>query len=148
MTTIVANRELIASDSQVTIEHKGLWYPASKLIRGPGLVAGASGDGGDCSRFLKWASAGFKGAAPKWNDTASEDQVLAIVVREDGIYAWSVGDPEPELINAEYWACGSGAKAALVAMKYGADPVQAIKDAIEVDPWSGGAIQVLRLKED
>ena len=147
MTTIVATRELIVSDSMVSVAHKDIWYPARKLVRGPGLVAGASGHGGDCSRFLEWAAAGFKGRMPKWEDKSSDDQVLALVVKSDGIYAWSVGDPEPERIEAEFFACGSGGKAARIAMKYGADPVQAVRDAIEVDLWSGGEIQTLRLKE-
>jgi len=146
VTTIAANREMIASDSMVSIAHKGVWYPAVKLIRGPGLIAGAAGDGGDCSRFLKWAAGGFKGAAPKWSDTTSDDQILALVVRDDGIYCWSVGDPEPERIEAEYFAVGSGGKAARIAMKYGADPIQAVKDAIEVDLWSGGEVQTLNFK--
>lgn len=146
MTTIVATRELIASDSMVSIAHKDIWYPAIKIVRGPGLVAGACGDAGDCSRFLKWAAAGFKGTAPKWLETG-DDQVLALVVKLDGIYAWSAGDPEPERIEADYFACGSGGKPARVALKYGADPVQAVRDAIEVDLWSGGEVQVLRLVE-
>ena len=148
MTTIVANRDMIVSDSKVSLAHKGIWYPASKLIRGPGLVAGASGDGGDCTRFLKWAAGGCKPKdEPKWRDTTSEDQVLALVLKEDGIYAFSVGDPEPELVDADFFAIGSGGKAARVAMKYGADPIQALHDAIEVDLWSGGKVQVLHLKE-
>jgi hypothetical protein len=147
MTTVVATRDMIVSDSMVSIPHKDLWYPAKKLIRGPGLIAGASGDGGDCSRFLEWAAAGFKGRVPQWKDKTSDDQVLALVVKADGIYAWSVGDPEPEKIEAECFACGTGGKAARIAMKYGADPIQAVKDAIEVDLWSGGEIQVLRLHD-
>lgn len=147
MTTIACNREMIASDSMVTIEHKGIWYPAVKLVRGPGLVAGAAGDGGDCSRFLRWAATGFKGAAPKWQDTTTEDQVLAIILKEDGIYSWSPGDPEPERVELEYFACGSGGKAARIAMKYGVDPAQAIRDAITVDLWSGGEVQVMYLDE-
>lgn len=148
MTTIVATRELIVSDSMVSIAHKDIWYPATKLVRGPGLIAGASGDGGDCTRFLQWAANGFRGAVPKFSDTTTEDQVLALVVKKDGIYAWSVGDPEPEKVNADYFAVGSGGKAARIAMKYGADPIQALRDAIEVDLWSGGEIQTLRLIEE
>jgi len=147
MTTIACNREMIVSDSMVSFAHKGIWYPAIKLVRGPGLVAGASGDGSDCSRFLKWAANGMKGPIPKWTDTTSDDQVLALVLKEDGIYAWSVGDPEPERIEADYFAVGSGGKPARIAMKYGADPIQAVRDAMTVDLFSGGEIQILKLKE-
>lgn len=148
MTTIACSRDRIVSDSQVSLAHKGIWYPAAKLIRGPGLVAGASGDGGDCTRFLRWAAGGCKPKdEPKWRDTTSEDQVLAILVKEDGIYAFSVGDPEPELIDADYFAIGSGGKAARVAMMLGKTPEEAVEIACQVDLWSGGKIQVLTLKE-
>jgi len=146
MTTIVANREMMASDSMVSLEHKGIWYPAIKLVRGPGLIAGASGDGADSFRFLKWAAIGMKGPIPKWTDTTSDDQILALVLKEDGIYCFSAGDSEPERIEADYFAVGSGSKAANIAMKYGADPVQAVRDAMLVDLFTGGEVQVLKLR--
>ena len=147
MTTVVANRDMIVSDSMVSVAHKDLWYPAKKLVRGPGLIAGASGHGGDCSRFLEWAAAGMKGKPPKMDDTTTDDQVFALVVKEDGIYAWSVGDPEPEKIEAEFFAVGSGGKAARVAMMLGKDPVEACQLACEVDLWSAPPLQVLHLKD-
>jgi hypothetical protein len=147
MTTIACDRKTMASDSMVSLEHKGIWYPAIKIVRGPGLVAGASGDGSDCYRFLKWASIGMKGPIPKWSDTTSDDQLLALVLKEDGIYCFAPGDTEPERIEADCFSVGSGSKAARIAMKYGADPVQAVRDAMTVDLFSGGEVQVLKLKE-
>ena len=138
---------MLVSDSMVSIAHKDIWYPAAKLVRGPGLIAGASGDGGDCTRFLKWAAGGFKAKEePKWKDTATEDQILALVVREDGIYAWSVGDPEPERVEADFFAVGSGGKAARVAMMLGKTAEEAVELACQVDLWSAPPLQVLKLK--
>jgi hypothetical protein len=139
---------MIVSDSMVSIEHKDIWYPAKKLGRGPGLIAGASGHGGDCARFLEWASNGFKPKEePKWRDTTTDDQVLALIVKPDGIYCWSPGDPGPEKVEADFYACGSGGKAAHVAMMLGKTPIEAVELAIQVDLWSGPPLQVLHLHE-
>jgi hypothetical protein len=148
VTTIAASRDVIVSDSMVSVAHKDIWYPATKLVRGPGLVAGAAGDGGDCSRFLKWAAGGFKPKeVPKWLDTSTDDQIIALIVREDGLYAYSVGDPEPERIEAEFFAIGSGGKAARVAMMLGKTPQEAVEIACQVDLWSALPLQVLSLKD-
>ncbi len=130
----------------VSLAHKDIWYPAKKLVRGPALVAGACGHGGDCTRFLEWAASGFKGKPPKMEDTSTDDQVLALIVKEDGIYAWSVGDPAPERIEAEFFACGSGGKPARVAMMLGKTPEEAVEIACQVDLWSAPPLQVLKLK--
>lgn len=148
MTTIAANREMVVSDSMVSVAHKDLWYPTRKLVRGPGLVAGASGHGGDCARFLEWAAGGFKSKEePKWRDTTTDDQVIAIVVKADGIYCWSIGDPEPEKIEADFFAVGSGGKAAHAAMLLGKSPQEAVELACRVDLWSAPPLQVLYLNE-
>jgi ATP-dependent protease HslVU (ClpYQ) peptidase subunit len=149
MTTIAANLEMMVADSKVTVEHKGMTYPATKMVRAGGRIVGASGHGGDCTRFLDWARKDFKGAAPKWHEPqGSEDSVLGLVLDSDGIYIYSPGDPEPEKVNAEFFAVGSGGKAARAAMKLGLDPVKAVELACEVDDfYSGLPIQVLRLKE-
>lgn len=149
MTTIAANLEMMAADSKVTVEHKGITYPATKIVRAGSRLVGASGHGGDCTRFLEWARKDFKGAAPKWHEPqGSEDSVLGLVLDADGIYIYSPGDPEPEKVNAEFFAVGSGGKAARAAMKLGLDPVKAVELACDVDDfYSGLPIQVLRLKE-
>jgi len=147
MTVIVANRELMVSDSRVTIEHKGFTYPATKIVRCGERLVGASGNGGDCTRFLRWAEKDFKGAEPKWTEAqGSEDSVIGMVLDKTGIYLWNTGDPEPELVNADAWAIGSGGKAARAAMKLGLDPIKAAEMACEIDDfWCGPPLQIHRL---
>jgi len=150
MTTIACNRELMASDSRVTIAEKGFAYPATKIIKTNGMLVGASGEGGDCTRFLEWARKGFKEKdIPKWKQTNySEDEIVGIILKDDGIYLWTQGGPEPERVEADYFAIGSGGKPARVGMSLGLDPIQAVEKAWEVDNiWSGPPVQVLRLKE-
>lgn len=137
---------MMASDSRVTVESKGEAYPAVKIVRKGGMLLGASGHGGDCTRFLKWASGKFQDKEPKWHDQ-TDDHVVGIVVKEDGIYVWTPGDPEPERVEADSWAIGSGGKAARAAMLMGADPVKAVEIACQVDAlYSALPVQILKLE--
>jgi hypothetical protein len=149
MTTIAVNREMMVSDSKVSVESKGITYPATKIVRAGDRIVGASGNGGDCTRFLEWAKKDFKGQPPKWHEAdGSDDSVLAIVLDEHGIYIYSPGDPEPEKVNADFFAVGSGGKAARAAMLLGCDPIKAVEIACTVDDfYSGPPLQILRLKE-
>lgn len=148
MTTIAVNLESMVSDSMVTIEHKGIAYPAVKIIRHKGMLIGAAGFAGDCTRFLKWGKSNFEDKEPKWSETDGDpDEMIGIVLRKDGIYIWSQGDPEPERIEASFYAIGSGGKAARAAMIMGADPQRAVEIACQVDPYSELPLQVLYLAD-
>jgi hypothetical protein len=152
MTTIAASLDagVMASDSNVTVEAKGVNYPATKIVRGKGgSLIGASGHAGDCTRFLKWAAAKFSDKEPKWAEAeGQEDSVMGMVMTKEGIYVWTQGDPEPELVNARFFSIGSGSKAARAAMLLGADPVKAVEIACEVDKmYSALPVQILRLND-
>lgn len=146
MTTIVATRKGIYSDSRVSLEHLGIDYPTIKISRGKDCVVGAAGNGGDCSRFMEWAKEGFKGKEPVWysKQTSADDYVAGLVVRDDGIYIWAPGDPL-ERIEADFFSIGSGGKPARVALLLGKTPEEAIELAILVDPGSGAPVQTLLL---
>lgn len=156
MTTVACNREMMVSDSKVSIEHKGISYPAVKIMKNAKMVVGAAGMGIDCSRFMKWALNDFKGPEPKWLDTTSDDQAFGLILKEDGIYIWCIGDKdEPEKIEAEFFAIGSGGKPARASMirdvELGQqpDPVKAVEVATKVDDlYSGPPIQILKLKNN
>jgi ATP-dependent protease HslVU (ClpYQ) peptidase subunit len=60
-----------------------------------------------------------------------------IVVFEQSHYGYEVTDP--------FVAIGSGAAAALGALYVGATPVEAVRAAAKVDPYTGGRIVVKRL---
>jgi len=148
LTCIVATRDAIYSDSQVSIGELDLTYPALKIIRGKDCVAGAAGHGGDCSRFLAWVEDGFKGKEPNWSskNTSTEDYCAGLVVKEDGIYIFMPGDPM-ERIEADFFAIGSGGKPARVALLLEKTPEEAIELAKQVDPGTGGKLQILRLHD-
>jgi len=145
MTTIVANRVGVWSDSKVSMDHLNLSYPTIKIGRGKDCVFGAAGNGGDCSRFLTWAEEGFKGKEPVWSNKANgDDYMVALVVKADGVYFFHPGDVM-EKIEAPFFAIGSGGKPARVAMLLGKTPEEAIELSIQVDPGSGGPVQYLPL---
>lgn len=146
MTCIIATKDAMYSDSRVTWDEMGLEYPAVKIIRCKnGDIAGAAGHGGDCTRFLDWAYDGFKGQEPKWKSSGNGDDVWGgLVLKKDGIFVASRGD-SLERVMLDFFAIGSGGKAARVAMMLGKTPEEAMELAYKVDPGCGGEIQVLRL---
>lgn len=150
MTTVAANREMMVSDSRVSIAEKGFAYPAAKIVKVKGALIGASGDGGDCTRFLNWGKEGFKEKdQPKWKTPQySEDEIVGLILREDGIYIWTQGGPEAERVEADFFAIGSGGKAARVANLCGLGIREAVEVACQVDDvYSGLPLQVFSLKD-
>lgn len=147
MTTIAANLEMMVADSKVSVE-AGVSYPTTKIIRVKSMILGAAGHSGDCSRFLEWGRGEFKGPTPKFEaKEGNEDSIHALVLKKDGLYFFGVSYPEPEKVELEFFAIGSGGKAARVAMKLGYDPIKAVELACEVDDYTGPPIVVLKLKE-
>lgn len=150
MTTVACTREVMVSDSRVSIAEKGFAYPAVKIIKAKGMLIGASGDGGDCTRFLNWAKEGFKEKdIPKWKTPQySEDEIVGLILKEDGIYIWTQGGPEAERVEASFFAIGSGGKAARAAYALGADIETCVTIACSVDDvYSGLPLQSLKLKD-
>lgn len=150
MTTVACNKEQMVSDSRVSIAEKGFAYPAVKIIKTPHALVGASGDGGDCTRFLNWAKEGFKEKdQPRWKTPQySEDEIVGLILRKDGIYIWTQGGPEAERVEAEWFAIGSGGKAARAALTMGASLQEAVEIACLVDNvYSGLPLQILSLKD-
>lgn len=149
MTTIAVSvpEGVMVSDSKVTLEHKGIDYPAVKVIKKAGMLIGAAGHSGDCTRFMKWAAGKFNDKEPHWAEKeGEEDSVIGIVLKDDGIYIWGQGDPEPEKVEADTYAVGSGGKAARAAMLLGHKAEEAVATACLVDPYSALPLQVLKLK--
>lgn len=149
MTTIIAVENAMYADSKVTLG-KGYSYPTTKIVKTKGQLVGAAGHAGDCSRFLEWASDGFTNKSkPKFEAPAgSDDAIDGLIVKEDGIYYFCPEYPFPERINADFYAIGSGSKAARAAMLMGADPAKALEIAMQVDDFTGPPVQILRLNDE
>ena len=149
MTTIATTREALAGDSMVIMEAKSAHYPTVKVMRTKEGLFGAAGDAGDCTRFLDWARADFsEKKKPKFTEEpGSEDEALLLMVDKEGIYVMSQSDPRPELVAMDFYAVGSGSKAAMGALYAGAALEKAMEIASAVDPYTRGPFTILKLKE-
>jgi len=132
------------------VSYDGFSYPALKIIKINGMLVGAAGDGGDCTRFLEWGKKGFKEKdEPKWKaPPPNENSIIGLILKEDGIYIWLYGNPEPEKVEADFFAIGSGGRAARAAALMGADIMAAVEIACQVDNVNSGLPLVsLKLKD-
>ncbi len=138
MTTIAATRKALAGDSMVSMEGKGLWYPARKIRRVKGGIVGAAGEAGDCVRLVDWAEQGFnEKKRPKFQTAAGdEDEAILILLNAEGIHMMSTTDPYPELIAKDFYAIGSGGKAAYAALYAGKTLLDAMDIAHAIDPYT------------
>lgn len=150
MTTIAATKDAIGGDRMVFVENKGIWYPTVKVRRVKGMLVGAAGHGGDCTRLLDWAEAGFpEKKKPKFEEShGTEDEAILLLVKKDGIYSMTTGDPEPEKIELDFYAIGSGGKAARAALMAGKTLEEAMEIAADIDPYTRGPFDILSFKDN
>jgi ATP-dependent protease HslVU (ClpYQ) peptidase subunit len=148
MTTIAATREAMAGDRMVYDESRGAWYPALKVKRFKDMVVGAAGDSSDCMRFIDWAEENFNPKKrPKFEMADTDSAATILVLKADGIYIMSCTDPYPEFIAADYYAIGSGGKAALAALFAGKTLMEAMDIAHAVDPYTRPPFDILPIKD-
>lgn len=62
-----------------------------------------------------------------------------LVLRPDGLYEFDVYC-HGERVDEEFYAAGSGAKAALAALHCGKSAIEAVRIACRIDPYSGGRV--------
>lgn len=131
MTTVVCNREEMASDSQLTGEYRA---SAKKLWKIKGAVIGIAGEYSACTRFVKWLQGELQ-------DEPDMETVDAMVLTTDGRILHYNGSTEPFEVEDQFSAIGSGSQAAMAAMHMGASVERAIEVAALVDVGTGGPVQ-------
>jgi 20S proteasome alpha/beta subunit len=112
-----------------------------KIARGAdGRLGGACGDAAFMGEFLKWV-AGLVSEAPK--AVRAEDGCdIGVLVHPGGkIEVFEPGGAF--ILDAPYFAMGSGRPVALGAMHQGATAAEAVAAAVTHDTGSGGQITVL-----
>ena len=140
MTTIAWSDNHIAADTLISQDGYVRGF-TQKIIERDGIVFGFAGGLSFMEGWIEWW---LNGHDPKEKPTTPDRyEGVLLVFSSEG--SWAVethaGDPTP--LENEVCAEGSGAVAALGALKMGATPEQAVKVAIEVDLYSGGEITVL-----
>lgn len=154
MTTIVADTRtgVMVSDSKLTIEYDSkdrrpnVQALVQKIKRcGPALV-GAAGTAPWTEQVLRWAKGKrTRRIVFKPDVTGKKPDVEALVMVGGKIFHISE-DGEPGEVKQPFFAIGSGAQAALGALKAGVDAVRAVEIACEIDPNSELPAQILRLE--
>ena len=119
----------------------GLKFRNHKVKRIGQSVVGCAGSGESISKFLRWLEDGSQDDPPKLGKDA---ELEAIVLTPAGLFVYGT-DCQPEEILDEFFACGTGAPAALAAMHMGADPKRAVEIAALVDNSTGGPVDVINL---
>jgi|SRR5215207_8362767 len=142
MTTIAYKDGVLASDSRGNRGNAIEAGSSRKVWSFPdGRLLGICGGYASAVRFVEWMRQGGAGAAPHLDDNST-----IIEVRPDRSILIHEQNGSYPAEGSDYFAWGSGTSAALGAFFVGATAEQAVEAACSVDPYSGGAVQVARLK--
>jgi hypothetical protein len=139
LTTIATKDGVMACDSQVSGDFLG---SEKKIYRGRGMLLGICGD------FIAatWLAQKYiqGGDIDPDKDFAQFDDLEIMVLKRNGLYLMDMHLREVKLCSKQY-AIGSGSQAAMVAMNMGATAKEAIKEAMKVDPFTGGRIRSYKI---
>lgn len=127
---LVCDSRCVYGDTQVAI---------TKVHRIGDELIGLAGDVKHGQDFLAWLRRSRRGVRPKG------DEYTALILRKDGLWQWDSNGCEMRL-ELGYHAIGTGAHAALGAMKAGAAVEAAVRIACEIDAGSGGEVIVHHLE--
>ena len=147
MTTIAVRDGVMAADTLGNVG--GRICKSKKLFRlADGGVVGFSGVWTDGKLFVDWYNSGAnRDEAPNWRIQGDEKVDFdALVLLPTGFYQWSYDLIADEMFD-EFWAIGSGAAAAMAAMACGKTAEEAVYIAQEVDMYTGGDVETMRLEE-
>ena len=139
MTTIVATKDTMACDSQIT-SGKMRDGNVKKMWRlRDGSLVGVCGDWENCLDFIRALKAGLE-SDEGWKDVDA--------IRIDGKNIWCYdGNLKPYKLRDPWATLGSGADVAKGALLMGATAREAVWAAKQVDTRTGGRITQLKIKE-
>ena len=136
MTTIAANRSVMAGDSQAT-DGTGRKSTCTKIFSKQGCLIGFCGALSDGLRF--------KEAWPEVEGLDVDEGFEALVLAPTGLHHYE-SSMVRMLIEDDFYAIGSGGDLARAAMYAGASPQKAVRIAAKLDVYTGGAVKSIRLK--
>ena len=139
MTTIAANRRMMAGDQRVTDGDRS--FRTRKIRRIGDAIVGAAGTGPAIGKFFQWLADGQQDDPPKM---VKDDELDALVLTPAGLFCYGTDCTAEEVLD-DFYAVGTGAQAALAAMHLGCDPARAVAIACAVDNATGGPVDSLTL---
>lgn len=150
MTTIAYRNGVIAADSRTTLETEGggaRMFLCEKLFRktsgitGETVIIATAGESSPGMVFVDWFGSGKD--APD-NFIIGEADFTCLVLQKDGLWEYDAWCRGVKILD-EFYAIGSGAKAALGALHMGASAVKAVEVACKIDHYSGPPVVSMRL---
>lgn len=144
MTTLAYKAGVLAFDSRVTAGDT-VYGGAVKGRKTNKYLMAVAGDWQDAEAFMDWVEDGAV-----WDDRKKygladrEVEISAIVVNKKGQVLLYGSRLYPMIIDALFYAEGSGAPFALGAMSAGATAAQAVKIAAKFDTGTGGTVRELK----
>lgn len=141
MTTIAANLECMAADTRVTCDSQPM-YSATKIFRIKDSLFGTAGDAYMTLALLRW----LEGPRDIYQlhtlfEHADKDEITVLELSPVGLFLWNGWGVPERLLNTSY-AIGSGGMPAASALLRGESPEDAIRSSVELDPYTGGRVQV------
>lgn len=143
MTTIAYKDGVLVADGRMTQGDTIFNEDFKKITQGPnGHMGGAAGNASAVHAFLAWV----KQPDPLASDPPAGEYSGVLVMPEGHYFLYENGAPVGDSISSSLpTALGSGAIAALGAMRAGASPHQAVIAATKTDIYSGGVIRIHRI---
>ena len=135
MTTIAANLEIMAGDTQAT-NGQGIKSYCTKIHKRHGCIIGFCGSVTDGDKFVN--------AFPNVEGLDVDEDFEALVLSKTGLHHYE-SDLHRMKIETDFFAIGSGASSALGALYAGTGPIKAVKIASRIDVFTGGVVRSKRL---
>jgi len=145
MTTIAWDGESIAADRRMT---SNCIMTVGKLFKLPdGSVLAGAGDYAEVVEVAAWVMEGCDpDARPRFSENSEGSSLL--LARPDGKAYWLTWPYLRQVeINEPFAAEGSGCQFALGAMAMGATARRAVQIAAKFDPFTGGGVNVIKVKK-
>jgi len=147
MTTIAYRDKVMAADR--LMNWSGVKAKTTKIVRAGNALIGAAGSAQDAGTFIRWWESGADlGSLPEIRQYGDGDapNFEILVLRPGPRLTLYTQHFQPVDLEEDFWAIGSGAKAAMGAMHMGASAEKAVEVAAMVDCYTGGRVQVERLE--
>ena len=143
MTTIAYREGMLAADTATFIHDGATRMPdrTKKIFRlSDGSLIAGSGIKRQISDFANWFESHASGQRPD-----VPEATIIRVTKSGTVTIYDGKTDERDVTDCPFYACGSGAMAALAAMEMGARADQAVEIAMKIDPWTGGEVQIERI---
>lgn len=140
MTTIAANRKVMAGDRVVTDDTR--FYNTPKIFVIGSNIVGVAGVVSSTNRWLTWFRSGQPPEGPTFTD---DDGMEALVLNRAGLFVYTECG-EPDRIDEGVYAIGTGGSAALALMRNVRwTPRKAVIGASKVDRHTGSKVLEIAL---